>query len=101
MEKEQTTAVLPLTREEKLAKRVKELEAELDEEAEGHIDPAIIDKAKQFIQMSINDIKVAFEVVGITPTKEQQLEIENILVQTKAKAMAEKQERETLGKWGD
>jgi len=84
---------------EELQERVLQLQAELDEQAEGAIDPQIVQKVKNFIGLSVQDIMIAFEVVGVEPTEEQKIEIEQRLIESKAAAMSQKQERNTIAKW--
>lgn len=85
--------------EEQLAARVKELEEQLKHDADEVVDPQVLAKAKSMLSFSVNDIKIALEILGVTPTVEQQHEIEQALLKTKTEAMTDKENRETIVKW--
>ena len=85
--------------EEQLAARVTELEAQLGEEAEGVVDPQILAKAKSGLNFSVRDVLIAFKIVGVEPTDEQKIEIEQALLKSKTDAMAASADRETMAKW--
>lgn len=73
---------------EEIAARLAELEAQMAEDSENVIDPAIVKKAEQFLQFSVNDIKIAFDVMGIVPTAEQAQKIEEQLIAAKIEQLA-------------
>ncbi len=88
-------------REAQLKARVIELEEKLNQDAEGTISPEAVTQAKKFIQTSINEVQIACKVLGIVPTEEQRMQIEDAIVAAKALAIEAKQSRETLANWGD
>ena len=87
-----------MTKDE-MAKRLEELEAQVGTEADTGVDPQVLAKAQQIVQFAVMDIKQAFEVIGLIPTEDQQIEIENKLLNSKIESLTSKSKRKTIGKW--
>lgn len=91
-----------MTETEKLKAELAELQKTIAAEKEDQVDPKLLAKAEQFLQFSVNDIKIALDVLDVTPTEEQLVEIEKRLISSKleqlGKAVA-KQGRPTKASW--
>ena len=82
--------------------RLAELENQMAEEAANTIDPTLIKKAEQFLQFSVNDVKIAFDVMGIVPTEEQAALIEEKLIEAKLEQLSKsviRADSATKAKW--
>lgn len=86
-----------MTETEKLRAQLAELQSTIAAEKEGQQDPQLRAKAEQFLQFSVNDIKIVLEVLGIEPTLEQKQEIEEALIDNKIAQLEKSQANKARG----
>lgn len=82
-----------------LEARVAELEAGIVADAAVAVDPVVLAKAKGVLNFSISDVKIALNVLGIEPTLEQKLAIEQAILDNKVEKMSQASTRETAANW--
>ena len=87
-----------MTKEE-LEAKLAVLEAKLEEENHQVVDPTIKAKAESMLNFSIMDVKIALDVLGIEPSVDEQIAIEEAIIASKIEGMSAKAGRQTKAKW--